>query len=299
MRVRVSTYMPTYSIEPTENITDEEREALSILSTRLERGTRAAEAQRDRTGGPRIVLVEPDPYLAFLLRLNFPQADVVELDPAAPVDSVLELDPDLVIVGVGAGSMPIADLMEAKPAPKILAVVDGSRAARTAITTGVDRILTRPFVPADLQRTVRVALGWGDPEEAPGLPGHKLLRARTLAGPLRLAAVAIAAVLEVGGAPQVSALRASILALAFLYGTARWIMRRPTIVWVGADVAVAAALVAATGGVGSSLSFIFAVHPVRAHRRGDDWLDARRTLGRHRRSRDRRLFDVDRHHRAA
>jgi signal transduction histidine kinase/CheY-like chemotaxis protein len=243
--------MPRYSTEPTENVRGEEQAALSILSTRLERATRAAERRKDRAAGPRIVLVEPDPYLAFLLRLNFPQADVVELDPAANVDTVLGLEPDLVIVGVGTASMPVADLLEAEPAPKILAVVDGSRAARTAITTGVDRILTRPFVPADLQRTVRVALGWGDPEEAPGLPGHKLLRARSLAGPARLAALAIAAVLEVGAEQQVSSLRATILALAFVYGTARWVIRRPSVVWVGADVAVAAAFVAATEGISS------------------------------------------------
>src|SRR5687768_8278847 len=115
--------MPTYSIEPTENVADERQTALSILSTRLERGTRAPETRRDRASGPRIVLVEPDPYLAFLLRLNFPQADVVELDPSAHVDAVLSLNPDLVIVGVGAQSMPITDLLEADPAPKILAVV--------------------------------------------------------------------------------------------------------------------------------------------------------------------------------
>jgi len=221
-----------------------------VLSPRLERRAARSNGRRERARGTRIVLVEPDPYLAFLLRLNFPQADVVELDPTASVDTVLELSPDLVIVGVGGQSMPLTDLLSAEPAPRILAVVDGSRAARTAITTGVDRILTRPFVPADLHRTVRLALDMSDPEEAPGLPGRKLARARSLAGPTRLAAIAIAAVLEVAG-PQVNTFRASILALAFVYVTARWLMRRPSIVWIAADVAVAAALVAATDGVSS------------------------------------------------
>ena len=222
---------------------------MSVLSSRLER-----RADRDRPvhvpAGPRIVVAEPDPYLAFLLRLNFPQADVVETDPSVTAETVLDMNPNLVIVGVGAHSMPLADLLAASPAPKILAVVDGSRAARTAITTGVDRIITRPFVPAELHRTVRLALGMGDPEEAPGLLGHKLVRWRSLAGPARMAAIAIAAVLEVAG-PGVKATRATILALAFVYVTFRWLMRRPSVVWIGADLAVAAALVAATDGVSS------------------------------------------------
>jgi signal transduction histidine kinase len=222
---------------------------LSVLSTRLERREAEEHGRRERVG-PRIVLVEPDPYLAFLLRLNFPQADVVELDPTTHVDAVLSLNPDLVIVGVGGPSVLLADLLAADQPPKILAVVDGSRAARTAITTGVDRILTRPFIPADLQRTVRQALEMSELDESPAMPGRQLTRARSLAGPARLAAIAIAAVLEVAG-PEVSALRATILALAFVYVTVRWLMRRPSVVWIGADVAVAAALVAATGGFSS------------------------------------------------
>lgn len=240
--------MPTYSSRSPGG-TEEARKGLSVISSRLERKA-AGENGRPERAGPRIVLVEPDPYLAFLLRLNFPNADVVELDPTAPVDTVLALRPDLVIVGVGGQSMPLTDLLAADQPPKILAVVDGSRAARTAITTGVDRILTRPFVPSDLHRTVRLALDMSDPEEAPGLPGRKLARARALAGPARMAAIAVAAVLEVAG-PQVSTLRASILAIAFGYVTLRWLLRRPSIVWIAADVTVAAALVAATDGFAS------------------------------------------------
>lgn len=196
------------------------------------------------------MLLEPDPYLAFLLRLNFPQADVIEADPTVDAEAVLALRPNLVIVGVGSQALPLPDLLSADPAPKILAVVDGSRAARTAITTGVDKILTRPFIPSELHRTVRLALGMEDPEESPGLPGPKLARARSLIGPARLAAVAVAAVLELA-APQVNATHSTILALAFGYVTMRWLMRRPSVVWIGADVAVAATLVAATDGVSS------------------------------------------------
>src|SRR4029077_9397673 len=75
--------------------------------------------------------------------------------------------------------------------------------------------------------------------------------ARKLLGPARFAAVALCAVLEVAGT-NVSSKRAVILALAFTYATVRWILRRPTIVADAADVAVAVALIAATGGLFSN-----------------------------------------------
>ncbi|MFY9585873.1 MAG: ATP-binding protein [Actinomycetota bacterium] len=180
--------------------------------------------------------------------MNFPQADVIEAEPGLDPDAVLALHPNLVIVGVGSGPLP--DLLTADPAPTILAVVDGARAARTAITTGVENILTRPFVPSDLHRTVRLALGMEDLEETPGVAGPKLIRARSLIAPARMAAIIIAAILEVAGT-AVSTKRATILALAFAYVTLRWLIRRPSVVWVGADVAVAAILVAATDGASS------------------------------------------------
>lgn len=194
--------------------------------------------------------MEPDPYLAFLLRLNFPHADVVEADPAATSDALRALRPALVIAGVGTSIDTVTELLAGESPPKVLAVVDGARAARTTIPSAVDGVLARPFAPTELHRAVRMALGWGDPEESPGLPGVRLARARALMGSARVAAIAIAAVIEVA-ATDVSRARATILALAFAYGTGRWLMRRASIVWLGADVAVAAALVAATGGVSS------------------------------------------------
>ncbi|MGH2794703.1 MAG: hypothetical protein ACRDKG_10415, partial [Actinomycetota bacterium] len=224
---------------------------MKVLPQRLER--RRPDAARkpvSTRGGPRIVLVEPDPYLGFLLRLNFPTADVIEADPSADADAIRALRPTLVIAGVEGASLPMAELLSGEDPPKVLAVVDGARAARTTIPSAVDGILARPFVPTELHRAVRMALGMGDPEAAPGLPGPRLARVRGWIGPARVAAIAIAAVLEVA-APEVSRTRSTILALAFVYVTARWLMRRPSVVWVGADVAVAAVLVAFTDGVAS------------------------------------------------
>jgi signal transduction histidine kinase len=221
---------------------------MGVPSQRLIRRP-AGDRRNTRGGWPRIVLVEPDPYLAFLLRLNFPPAEVIEADPAADAESILGLGPDLVIVGVGSGGLQVADLAATERPPKVLAVVDGARLAPTT-EPEVDHVITRPFVPSQLTRAVRLALGMGDPEEAPGLPGPKLARAQTLLGPARMAAVAVAAVLEVAGA-RVSSTHAIILALAFGYATVRWLVRRPSVVWIGADVAVAASLVAATDGLSS------------------------------------------------
>ncbi|MEX2556549.1 MAG: GAF domain-containing sensor histidine kinase [Actinomycetota bacterium] len=222
---------------------------MKVLPPRLDRRrTEAARKSASARGGPRIVLAEPDPYLGFLLRLNFPEADVIEADPSADADAILALRPSLVIAGVEGSSLTMSELLAGEAPPKVLAVVDGARAARTTIHSAVDGILARPFVPTDLHRAVRMALGMGDPEAAPGLPGLKLARVRGWIGPARVGAIAIAAVLEVA-APEVSRTRSTILALAFIYVTARWLMRRPSVVWVGADVGVAAVLVAFTDGV--------------------------------------------------
>lgn len=220
---------------------------MKVLPPRLERrrGDAARKAAASR-GGPRIVLIEPDPYLGFLLRLNFPHADVIEAEPAADAETIRALKPSLVIAGL-ENSSPVHDLMGDESPPKVLAVVDGARAGRTTIPSAVDGFLARPFVPTELHRAVRMALGMGDPEAAPGLPGPRLARARGWIGPARVAAIAIAAVLEVA-APDVSRARSTILALAFVYVTARWLMRRPSVVWIGADVAVASVLVAFTDG---------------------------------------------------
>jgi signal transduction histidine kinase len=221
---------------------------LKVLPPRLERRRlEAARKSASGRGGPKIVLVEPDPYLGFLLRLNFPHADVIEADPSADAEAIIALRPALVIAGVESSTILLSDLMAGDAPPKVLAVVDGARAARSTVPSAVDGILARPFVPTELHRAVRMALGLGDPEAAPGLPGPKLARARSWIGPARVATIAIAAVMEVA-ATDVSRTRSTILALAFVYVTARWLMRRPSLVWIGADVAVAAVLVSFTDG---------------------------------------------------
>src|SRR5437660_3534240 len=201
---------------------------------------------------PTIVLVEPDPYLGFLIRLHVPEATVLEAPVGATAEQIRAMTPDLVVAGVETQPSPIQDLLAGDDRPRVLAVVDGARASRTTIPSAVDGILARPFVPAELTRAVRAALGLaGDRNAELGAPPTTLERARALLGPARFAAVALSAVLEVAGS-NVSRTRATILAIAFAYATVRWVLRRPNIVVDAADVAVAIALIAATGGLFSN-----------------------------------------------
>ena len=214
----------------------------------LENSKATGTAQGNGSVHPTIVLVEPDPYLGFLIRLHVPEATVLEAPVGATADDIRSMMPDLVVAGVETQPSPIQDLLAGEERPRVLAVVDGARASRTTIPSAVDGILARPFVPAELTRAVRAALGLlGDRDAELGAPPTTLERARALLGPARFAAVALSAVLEVAGR-NVSTQRSTILAIAFAYATIRWFLRRPSIVSDGADVAVAVALLAATGG---------------------------------------------------
>src|SRR5438552_6573174 len=108
---------------------------------------------------PTIVLVEPDPYLGFLIRLHVPEATVLEAPVGATAEQIRAMLPDLVVAGVETHPSPITDLLADAEHPRVLAVVDGARASRTTIPSAVDGILARPFVPAELTRAVRAALG--------------------------------------------------------------------------------------------------------------------------------------------
>lgn len=198
---------------------------------------------------PVVVLVEPDPYLAFLIRLHVPEAEVVEASPGASGADISALNPSLVIVDADASPNPLPELLALPAAPKILAVVDGSRVTRPAITD-VEGVLLRPFVPADLERAVRGALGLGARRDRMMRLDPLALRVRAMLGPARVIALVVTAVLEVGG--TVSRERGLILGAAFVYVGLRWVLGRPSIVADGADVAVACALMAATGGLYSN-----------------------------------------------
>lgn len=129
------------------------------------------------TGGgsrprPRILLADPDPYLAFLLELNVPGAAVHTADPDEPEEL---LPADLVIVDVERPTA--ARYIGNSRGAHILAMVERARLP-ASIPAGVDALLVRPFFPVELADAVRDALT--RPATPPQAARHR--RSRVLAG---------------------------------------------------------------------------------------------------------------------
>src|SRR5436853_7416915 len=77
----------------------------------------------DGVDHPTIVLVEPDPYLGFLIRLHVPEATVVEAPVGATAEQIRAMLPDLVVTGIETHPSPIQDLLAGDERPRVLAVV--------------------------------------------------------------------------------------------------------------------------------------------------------------------------------
>lgn len=195
------------------------------------------------------MLAEPDPYLTFLIQLHFPNAEVVEADQPDEVLEILAGAADLVIASVESE---VASALMARPdSPKVLGIVEGARAARTVVPPDLDGVLVRPFVPAELYRAIRRALGLPQPagEGAPALE-----RARSLVRYARFGAVAVAAVLDVAGG-TVSRSDAVLLGLAFAYSAVRFVVKHGGRMAAWVEVLLAAVVVAVTGGLDSNYMF--------------------------------------------
>lgn len=215
------------------------------------RATRGASVDSSRSAEPvlrsaptRIVLADPDPYLAFLLELNVPGVRVFEAGSDDELRALLAERTDLVIVDLGSARA--QRLVRLPDRPTILGITADVNASTA--TVPVDGVLVRPFVPAELAEAVRAALGF----PAPARVEHVApTRVRTLIGAARLAAVSLAAVLEVGGAGLGSG-RAMILAAAFVYASGRFLIRAHGRIGAVVDVAAAATVLALTGGPASA-----------------------------------------------
>ncbi|MGH2704264.1 MAG: sensor histidine kinase [Actinomycetota bacterium] len=191
--------------------------------------------------GPCIVLVEPDPYLAYLLRLEFPTAEVVEppLGDADPLSS----QADLVIVDLDAPRT--SDLLAGPRRARVLAVGDGRRASETAVVHHVDDLLLRPFSPQELARSVRRALGI--PEAAAPIGSSRLEGVSGWIARGRVAAVLLAGLLELlGGAGRVP--RPTVLVPVMAYVLVRMLGQRTGKIAAIGDLLVATVAVGVTGG---------------------------------------------------
>lgn len=197
--------------------------------------------RRARSGVTRIAIAEPDPYLAFLIGLELPGAEVLEGTGPA----------DLVIVDLNSADA--TEMIQASSGAKILGVVDRTTSSKLLVPPDLDAVLQRPFVPAELFRAIRTALG--RTEEAATPSAGRLRRMASWLAPARLGAVALAAVLELAQT-DVRPLSTAVLALAFIYAAVRLVSRRqsPALAWI--DAAIAAFVLAGSGG-GSGSYMIF------------------------------------------
>lgn len=198
-------------------------------------------AQRRDDVRPGIVLAEPDAYLAFLIHLNLPTAHVIEAGLDADLREAVAGEPDLLIVNLDGPRA--VDVLALRGRSKILGIVDGRRASRTAVPE-VDGVLVRPFLPTELHRAVRRALGY--PEDAETLQDSRLDRARFWIAIARLGAVAIAGLQQVATSGRVF-----LFGIAFAYAVGRLAMKRPGRVYLAGDVVIASTFIALTGGPSS------------------------------------------------
>lgn len=191
---------------------------------------------------PAILLLEADPYLAFVLRMGFPRAEVVEVEPGADPEDVVA---DVAIVDLDGRRA--SEFLAAGHGFKVVGICDAARAAGS-IPFDLDGLVLRPYSPAELHRAVRRALGIPEPGAGGPPVGGDRLAARL--GLARVAAVALAAGLQVAGSEQPA--HALVLAAVVVYTALRLVRRSLGRTGAGADAGVAALAIALTGGPASA-----------------------------------------------
>lgn len=213
--------------------------------------------QRIPAGDARILLADPDPYLAFLLRQEFPAITIEEsygtITPPGPTDVVIaEADDPDEVAGMFGGA-------------QVIGVVDATKMPQESPESSA-HTLVRPFLPSEVHRTVRAALG---------LPGVRsgtraASRARWLIAGLRILAVIIAGLIAASGTRPVDV---EMLASVSLYVIVRTLLRRGRL-GVIVDVGLAAFLVAMTGGAHSVYAPLALVAVVGAGYETGPWAGA-------------------------
>ena len=201
-----------------------------------------------RTTIPRIVLADPDPYLAFLIRLDLPVARVVEPGPGAHLSELLDEEPDLVIVDLSSSQA--SEVLRRRNGSKVVGIVEAGLASRTSVPAELDGLLLRPFVPAELHRAVRRALGLHETAEIPA--GRLIDRIQAWILIAWLAVVAMATALELFGPPSLYPLRVGVLAASWVFAVSRLLVTRRTVAGAWAGVTFATVAIALTGGPSSN-----------------------------------------------
>ncbi len=202
-----------------------------------------------------IGLVDADPHLALTVRQEFPGASTVNVfDEPEPVAAGRACDVVLVDLRGQNADLAIRSLQG------VPLIGVKSRGGDDVEAGGLDTVLVRPYLPHDLRRAVAGVIDIEERDADTPLRGVAA-RMRTWLGPVRIGAVALAAVLQTTE-PVSPPLGTLALAVAFVYATGRLRLLRGTRLGVWFDVAVTVTLIALTGGYLSpylALGFVVAV----------------------------------------
>jgi len=190
-------------------------------------------------GSFRIMIADPDPYLAFLVQRLFPRAVVEEVLEGAGTGATSP--PDVLLVDLDRRDAPAVP-----GATKVIGVRQGPGDAESP-PDGVVGVLIRPYLPSEVRGMIRRALGV---EEAPAESIQRRSRPPWALDAARIGAVALAAVLELTSS-SAGRWRGTILAVAFAYVALR-IFIRPARAASAADVVIGGILVGLTGGLASN-----------------------------------------------
>lgn len=191
-----------------------------------------------------IGLVDPDPYLSLTVTREYPDATVLRVfDATDPGERIRHCD--LLLVDVNGTNAPsAAELADGVPVVSI----GGPKDPHHAGSFPADAVLLRPYLPQDLRRTVSEVLGGADADGERRPAADLGRRLQVWMGPARVGAIATAAIVQSAERAPTDLVDTIALAASFLYVTARLRFLRGTRTGAFVDTAVAAALIAATGG---------------------------------------------------
>lgn len=187
-------------------------------------------ARTPRRGRPRVQVVDPDPYLTFLLRTEVPEVELADDDG------------DLVLVDLAGPQA--AGVLAGRGAAPIIGVADADPQDLLRERELVDAVVYRPLVPAELRRAVRGALGLRTP------PGTKPHRLRTWTRWARMATVGIGVAAQ-AVSQGAEAFGFTLAAFLVAYTAFRAVVRPSGRLAVALDVAVGGFVMLTTGGVNS------------------------------------------------
>lgn len=206
-----------------------------------------------RAGGhPRILLLGTDPYLAFLVRREFPDARILQAHPGAapgPGDEAVQAGARVDVAIVDLNDPHAGAMLASHSQGNVIGIADGRSVSGRIDQVGVHQLVFRPIIPSELYRAIRQQVAPGvaeaEPDDRPSLRAHWLL------GLTRLALVALAGA-TVASAQPPAAWAIPLLVAMTGYAAVCLVRRRRRSVGALTDLLLAAAAIAISGGMASA-----------------------------------------------